>query len=106
MFVKLLFVVPVERPRFVVFRAVLDGITRQINRDFGVGPAHAPNPFRGDQHFLSRPPITGIDDHVTDRPRLIVNQKVFHVTDIAVRGFNVIVADFMGAAQMDVALFL
>jgi len=71
-FVKLGLVCAVEFVQFKLGRG-LNCFARQIDINVGVLPIDAGYPRGRDQNFFSGPPISGIDDHIADHPRLIVD---------------------------------
>src|SRR5206468_4727265 len=81
--VKLLVVVMFEIAR-VKLRAGFYFILRQVQIDVGVSPIHMRNPLRRNQNFLARPPGSTVDDNMANGPLYVVDDKVAHVSDVAI----------------------
>jgi hypothetical protein len=56
--------------------------------------------LRRHQHFLAWPPVPRIHLEVSNRPGFIIDKEILHVTNIAIRGLDVITRHLVGAAQM------
>ena len=104
MLVKPFFLLAVQRVGGVVARRVLDRNAREPNRNAAIRPMHAGYPLRCHQHLVPEPPIAGVDHHVTQGPGLFIDQEAFDMTDLAVRGMDVIAAQCLAAAQVRVLL--
>src|SRR5438094_8888943 len=77
-----------ELSRRVILGRMLDHLASQIDRDLGLGPAHIPHPSRRDEHVMTTPPVARVYDQVANRPRVIVDEQIFHVADLAVVRFD------------------
>src|SRR5664280_554139 len=89
-----------------VFRRLPDVLAGKVNDDLLLAPADPLDPFRRNKDFLARQPVTRIDDQVADRPSLVVDEEVLDVADLAVRGFHVMAAYIVRAAQVRIAMLL
>ena len=61
--------------------------------------------MRRNEDFLPRPPVPGIHDEITKRPRLVVNDKIFDVANLAVQGLEMVARHLVGASQMAIPCF-
>src|SRR5690348_8754650 len=62
--------------------------------------------LRRHEHLPAEPPVARVHDHVADTPRLVVHKEILDMSDIAVRGRDV-VADHGGRApEMRIAALL
>ncbi len=80
---------PIELCRGVIRRSILDGLASQTDRHRRVLPTHGLDPLRRDQHLVAAPPVGRVDDQVTNRPGMIVDEKLLHVTDVTVSSVDV-----------------
>jgi hypothetical protein len=48
--------------------------------------------------LFARPPVSGIDNQVTNRPRFVINDEILDVSDFAVVGLNVMSPNIVRAA--------
>ena len=58
--------------------------------------------FGEDQDFPPGQPVARIDDQVAYRPSLVVDEEILDVTDLAIRGLNMVAAYGMSATQIRV----
>src|SRR5262245_41510351 len=96
-------VLPLQRAIGIVLGRRLHALPAHVDVHAGVGPAHAVDPFRGDDHLLARPPVPGVDDHVADGPFTIVDEKILDVSDVAVRSLDVVTGDVANAPDAWIA---
>src|ERR1017187_4620549 len=73
-----------------------------MDEDFRFTPANPLDPLRSNEHSLSRPPVSRIDDEIANRPGLVINDKIINVANNAIFGFYVIASYIGSAAQMRV----
>src|SRR5262249_18507568 len=57
-------VLPLQRAIGIVLGRRLHALPAHVDVHARVGPAHAVDPLRRDDHLLARPPVPGVDDHV------------------------------------------
>src|SRR6266508_731337 len=100
--VQKLFVLTTQRHARIELGSGLDVSLRQVHVDPGILPAHALDPFRRDQHLAARQPVPRVDDEVADGPRLVVDEKVFHVAEVAVGRLDVVAHHVARAAEIGV----
>src|SRR5487761_2683963 len=65
-------------------------------------PADVVYPLRREQDMLAPQPFARVDDHVTDRPALVVEHERFDTSDRAVRRHDFVANHFLAAAKMRV----
>ena len=53
-----------------------------------------------DQNFLAGPPVPRIDNQVTNRLRVVINDEILNVTDTIVQSLDGIASDLFHAAEM------
>src|SRR4029450_2893028 len=80
-----------------------DVALREVNVDLGVLPAHFLDPLRRDQHAPAGQPVPRVDDDVADGPRLVVDQEVLDVAEVAVGGADVVAHHVAGAPDIRIA---
>ena len=102
MFVEPLLVLSGNGQRWIVFGARLDRFAGYIEVHRRLAPAYLLDPVRRHQYLLSRPPVFRIHDDVADRPALVIDKKVFHVSYLAVRCVNGVVGHFAGAPEVTI----
>ena len=47
----------------------------------------------------------GVNDEITNRPRLVIDDKILDVANLAVQGLDMMAADTVSAAQMGIPTF-
>ena len=84
MLVEPVLVLPRDRCRLIVLRAILDGLAGEGYEHFGLFPTHPLNPRRRNQHFLARPPIPSCYLDIADGPGFVIYDKPFQMADVAI----------------------
>src|SRR5262245_11314820 len=100
--VQALLVLALERNARIELGSRLDVPLRQIDVDLRLFPAHALDPLWRHQHLPARQPVARVDDHVADRPRLGVDEKVLDVADVAVGRLNVVAHHIARAPEIGI----
>ena len=95
-------VFPIDTLCRVPFRAVLDRLARQFHEDRPVLPTDSTCPMGRNQHFLSQPPVAGVDHQKSHFPGLVVDYEVFNMADLSVATVDVVPADLLCATQVDI----
>src|ERR1035437_9908185 len=93
-------IIPGQQEPLRVFRRPLDGLPAKIDEELGVLPVNAIDPLQGHHDLLARPPVSCIDDQVTNRPRLVVDDEVIDMANLAVHAMDMMAAYIVGTAQM------
>ena len=83
-------IIPSQQRLLRVFRRLLDGLAGKIDEYFRLAPTDALDPLRRNQDLFPRPPVPCIDDEITNRPRLVIDDKILDVANLAVCGLDVI----------------
>ena len=104
MLVNMQFLLAIQSRCGVVLRRILDRLSRQIDRDFGVQPIDVIDPLGSDDYLVSEPPVTRIDDEVTNRPSFLIDYQPLDVPYIPVGRVHVIFHDCVATAQVRVIL--
>src|SRR2546426_3891079 len=97
-----LLVLALQRQSRIELGSSLDMSLRQVHVDLGFLPAHPLDPFRRDQHLAGRQPGPRVLNNVTDRPRGLVDEEVFHVAQVAVGRLDVVAHHVARAPQIRV----
>ena len=66
---------------------MLNGFEGQFNENFCFIPTDAVDPLRCDKNLFSRPPVFCIDNHVTNRPGLVVDDEILDMANFAIPAF-------------------
>jgi len=66
--------------------AILNLLTRKVDREHPRIPVRPSQRSRRQQHEPLAEPAAGVGDHVADGPPLIVEQKVVNFADLAISG--------------------
>ena len=93
-------IIPCQQRFLRVFRRLLDYLARKIDENFPFAPTDALDPLRRNKNFPPRPPVMGVNYEITNRPRLIINDKIRYMANLAVQGLDVMAAHPVSAAQM------
>src|SRR5579871_5393243 len=63
-------------------------------------PTKIIDPLRGNENLMTEPPVAGVNDHVSNRPGLLVHEQARDVPDFPISGFDAIADDGLTTAQM------
>src|SRR5262245_12183434 len=99
-----LFVLAHQRHARIELGSSFDVSLRQVDVYLPVFPAHAPDPLGRDQDLTAGKPVSCVDDDVADRPRLVVDQEIFDVAEVAVGRVDVVAHHVTRAPQMRVGV--
>jgi hypothetical protein len=75
---------------------VLDLVFRKFNREDFLVLVDVAKSVRRDQHEATAEPETGIHHQVADGPRIVVEVKIFDVSDMSVGGGDFVAVSFLG----------
>jgi len=89
----------VDRRSCIISWAVFDPLTIDIEVHQFIRPIDLSCRPRRDQDLLPSPPVLRIDDKVMDAPIVILQKKVFDVTNLAVTGVDMVPGDRCGDAD-------
>jgi hypothetical protein len=78
----------------VEVRTFADGLLGNANRYGARPPIHVGDPSRGDQDAPPSRPLIGIDDQVANDPRMVVDDEIIHLSDLAVARLDPISGNF------------
>src|SRR5664279_4264689 len=92
----------IQRRSWLVGGSVLDCLSRHLDRDLRVEPAHVVGPLRRDEHLMAEPPVARVDDQVSNGPGLVVDQHALDVAEIAIAGMYVVFHDRPATAKVGV----
>src|ERR1700733_10329413 len=71
-----------------------------------LGPAKLIDPLRGNENLMTEPSAAGVNDHVSNRPGLLVHEQPRDVSDFPISRFDAISDDRLTTAQMRVVISL
>ena len=86
----------------MTLRRLFDGFAIKIDEDFPLAPTDALNPLRCNQDFFPRPPVVGVNNEITNRPSIVVNDEILNVAKLAVHSLDMMTAHTVSAAQIGV----
>src|SRR5476651_839762 len=98
--VELPLVGSIDRCRRIVYWAVFDFLTVDVEIHQLVPPIDCLcRPWR-DQHFLPGPPVLRVDQQVVDAPIGVLDEEILNVADLAVERVDMVSGDGCNAAEM------
>ena len=63
-----------------------------------LGPPKIIDPLRRNETLMTEPPIAGVNDHVSNRPGLLIHEQACNVPDFPIRGLDSITDDRLTTA--------
>jgi hypothetical protein len=94
------FVFAIDRKAGVVLRTIFNRIAGQVNQDLTALPVYQIDPARGGQNLLTcRQPVAGVDYQIPDNPTLRIDDEIFDMTDVPIRGLNMIALYLLNGSQ-------
>src|ERR1039458_981003 len=84
---------------------LLDAFLRQVHEHLGFIPTDPVNLVHRYLHFFPGKPMTGLDDHLANRPALGVHHKIADVADHPVARLEVVAVHGLRAPQMRIGTF-
>lgn len=106
MLVNMQFLFAIQSRGGIVLGCVFDRLSCQIDRDFGVQPIDMIDPLGNDEYLVSEPPVTRIDDEVTNRRGFLIDNQSLDMSDIPVGRMHVVPHDRIATAKIRVILLL
>src|SRR5690242_16903103 len=99
---QLFLIIATDRRGRIVFGTRLDCIAARYNLNERVMPVYRIDPIRRDHHFSAGQPIASVNDEIPNLPGFIVDQEIFHMSNLAVRCFDGISGNFSETAKVSV----
>ncbi len=85
---------------------LLDGLAGEIDEHCLLAPTDALDPLGRNQDLLPRPPVPRIDDQITHRPGLVVDDEILDVTNLPIGRLDAMAAHIARAPQMGIPTVL